>query len=66
MLSAGSIMAHKVKLMNMVMEPIAAGLGGKKGRRKRHLPRQENKKVSPEQKDAMLLNQINQAGLKVR
>jgi len=66
MLSAASVMGHKVKLMNMVMEPIAAGLGGKKGRKKRHVPRAGKAKVNPEQKDAMLLNQINQAGLKVR
>jgi len=72
MLSAKCIMRHKVSMIEMVMEPIAAGLGSKKAKRslekkkaKAMKSKNPNKKLSPERKDALLLNKLKMMGFNV-
>ncbi len=73
-LCARCIMRHKVSMFEMVMEPIAAGLGSKKARKNikkkqaeaNRLKNQEMKsKLNPDQKDALLLGKLNMLGFGV-
>lgn len=74
LLSAKCIIKHKVSMIEMVMEPIAAGLGSKKAKKslakkraaaKKAEGKKSNNKLSPEQKDRLLLNKLSMMGFKV-
>ena len=56
-------MRHKVKMLEIVFDAISAGLGGKKSKRKTE--RNNKRKLTKEQKEQLLLNQIRNAGFKV-
>ena len=57
-------------MLNMVFEPIAKGLGGKKGKssNRRTLTQRKLKQSgkSPQQRDQMLLDRLNSMGLNVK
>lgn len=66
-LSARCVMRHKMSMINTVFEPIAAAFGDKKAKSKisKKTEKQQKAKMSPEQKDAMLLMKAKQMGISV-
>ena len=73
-LSARCIMRHKVKMFEMVMEPIAAGLGSKSAKKSqkkkqaaanRAEERKKQSQLKPEVKDAQLMGKLNMLGFGV-
>ncbi len=67
---ARCIVRHKAKMLNMVFEPIAIGLGGnKKARRAKSIQTQRKLRASgksPKERDEILLSKINAMGLNVK
>lgn len=64
-------MRHKAKMLNMVFEPIAAGLGGKSSKQRRSKSIETQKqlrqsKLSNEQRDQILIDQLGGMGLNVK
>lgn len=73
LLSARCVIKHKVSMIEMVMEPIAASFGSKKAKKSLAKKKREaekakntNKNLSPEQKDALLLSKLNMMGFNVK
>lgn len=73
-ISARCIMRHKISMYEMVMEPIAAGLGSKSAKKslakkKAEANRQKNKDaqkhLTPEQKDQLLMGKLGMMGFGV-
>lgn len=62
-------MVHKVGMINMVFEPVAAAFGAKssKSKRKQSIEAQKNlrKAMTPQQKESDLLTSIGMAGFKL-
>jgi hypothetical protein len=56
-------MRHKIKMLEIVFDSVAAGLGDKKTQRK--LKKGKKKKLTNEQKEQLLLSQLNKAGFQI-
>jgi len=69
-LTAECIMTHKVEMINMVFEPVAAAFGGKGKKKNRQKSidsqRRLREAMTPQQKENDLLRSIGMAGLKVQ
>lgn len=69
-LAAESILLHKTEALNMVLEPVITMLGGKFNKSK-VTKRKQNKgkndtKMTPAQKEQMLIHQFRTVGLPVK
>jgi len=66
---ARCIIRHKAKMLNMIFEPIANGLGGKKSKSSRKTTTQRKLRQSgktAEQRDQMLIDRLSGMGINVK
>jgi len=58
-------MLHKSKMLEIVFDAIAAGLGDKKAKKKLNKGKKQKRELTKEQKEQLLLNQIRNAGFNI-
>ena len=63
---ATCILRHKVFMINTVAEPLSEALGGGKKKKSKKPNNSAFKNLSPEQKDAIKLAQLNSLGFNVK
>ncbi len=64
---ARCVYAHKIQMFELIFDPIASSLGGKKKKGKRTQTQKDLKKsgLSPSERDRILMERLNNMGFKL-